>query len=102
MDQERILETLKIVVAYQLLCLSSENDETRMWPPSMARSIKRLIDEPDTRAVVMDVWSQVFEHGNGEMYDALKEMVGGTPVWEELMRSPSASPTGGTQLTNKS
>lgn len=102
MEQERILDTLKIVVAYQLLCLSSEDGETRAWPPSMARSIKRMIDEPETRAVVMDVWSQVFEHGNGEMYDALKEMVGGTPVWEELMRSPSVSHTDGTRLTNKS
>lgn len=102
MDNEQILETLKIVVAYQLLSLSSEGGEERAWPPSMARSIKRMIDEPDTRAVVMDVWSQVFERNNGEMYDALKEMLGGTPVWDELTRSQSASPTGDTQLTSKS
>ena len=104
MEQERILETLKAAVAYQLLEIGAGSGETNLWHPAMTQCIKRMIDDADYRAIVLDVWSEIFEHRNGEMYEALREMMEGTKLWEDLVQnaSRSASPTGGTLPTSKS
>lgn len=103
MEPERIAETLKAVVAYQLLVVAAEGDELLFLPAGGARLLHRIIAEPDYRAIVMDGWSEIFEHGNGEMWMALKEMIGDSPLWEDLMKqNRDASPTGDTPLINKS
>jgi hypothetical protein len=104
METDRILETLKAAVAYQLLAAGSDAGEANLWHPAMTRCLKRMIDEPDYRAVVLDAWSEIFEHQNGEMYNALREMMEGTPVWEDLVVKArlSALPTVDTQRTSKS
>lgn len=104
MEQERILDTLKAAVAYQLLDIGVGNGEVNLWHPTMTKCIKRMIDDSDYRAVVLDCWSEVFEHHNGEMFEALKEMMEGTKLWEDLVlnTSRSALPMGGIPPTSKS
>lgn len=103
METERILETLKAAVAYQLLSVGADAGETNLWHPALTRCLKRMIDEPDYRAVSLDAWSEIFEHHNGEMFDALREMLEGTPIWEDLIVRArlSALPTVDTPPTNK-
>lgn len=103
MDQDRVAETLKAAVAYQLLTVAADCDQPRQWHPAMAHCIKRLVDDADYRAIVLDCWAEIFERQNGEMFDALKDMMEGTPLWEELvsLKRPSASHTDDTQRISK-
>lgn len=102
MEQQRILETLQAAVAYQLLGIGCDNNDAGLWHPGMARCLKRMIDEPDYRAVVLDTWSEVFEQRNGEMFEALRDILGGTQLWEDLVKaSQSASATADTQRISK-
>ena len=103
MEQERILETLQAAVAYQLLSIGVENGEVNLWHPAMTRCIKRMVDDRDYKAIVMDVWSEIFEHHNGEMYEALRELMEGTKLWDDLVvkSNLSALPMADTPPTNK-
>jgi hypothetical protein len=106
MEPERIAETMRAVVAYQLISQAAETNELLLLPAGAARLLQRIITEPDYRAIVMDAWAEVFEHGNGEMFDALKEMLGDTAIWDDLTnrsqtRQP-ASPMGDTPRISKS
>lgn len=102
MEQERILETLQAAVSYQMLEINADNGDVTLLHPAMARCLKRMIDEEDYRAIALDTWSEIFKERNGEMFDALRDLLGGTKLWEDLVKaSRSASLTADTPPTNK-
>jgi hypothetical protein len=101
----RAHESLRAAIAYELLTMSAECDAEFTFPPALARSIKRIIDEPDYKAIAMDIWHETFVMRNGPLFEAMQQELEGEDVWELLqarLRHRDALPTAGTLPPSRS
>lgn len=106
MEQQRIIDTLLGVLAYHSLAGGSNTSEMTLMHPKVLANIKRLIDNAEYRAAVLDIYEEAFVQGNGEWFEAMKDLLGDEPVWsrliEDIKQGVFATGTGDTPRISRS